>query len=529
MSFEPSKYQKEIYNFIENDTEHLIVQACAGSGKTFTLIKCVKLIPKINSVVVLAFNKSIQMEIRKKLPKDIRVSTLHSLGRQLFHANNIPEVIFEEKKLGIIIVNRFKQYIKEINKENKKQNPKLGDKLSTYLSYSDTKYLEYLLKTVIPKTKSSLCDITEEGISNVPNIDGHEITPAIVEMIQDVLDDCLNNLDIIDYDDMQWIPVKKGFKPQKTYDFVFVDEAQDLSRVQFELIKIICGEHTRIIVFGDSNQAVYGFRNADSNSMRNFKEFFNAKELPLSICYRCGKNIVKYAQRIVPEIEPWDKQEPGIVATRTHDEMIKNITNGEFCICRTNAPLVNIVFTLLRAGKKAMFKGIKLKKSLLNIVEYSKAETLTDLRKYIMDKLKSYREEMIFLLKEAEKTYKERRMVEKRIDEHETLLYFTESVQSVPELKRSMEELFTNKDSDDYITCSTVHGVKGLESDVVYIYDYFLMPHPMATSYREVQEERNIEYVAITRAKKALYLIGGEKRECDTSKDMFLRNGKDRI
>lgn len=513
MTFEPSKYQKEIYNFIGNNTEHLVVQACAGSGKTFTLKECVKLIPKNNSVIVLAFNKNIQMELRKKIPENRRVSTLHSLGKNLFYANNFPKVKVEEKKLDIIIINRFKLYIKEINKENKKQNPKLSDKLSTYFGYSNTKYLKQLLKTVIPKTKSSLCNITEEGISNVPNIDSHEITPAIVEMIQDVLDDCLNNVDMIDYDDMQWIPVKKGFKPQKTYDFVFVDEAQDLSRVQFELIKIVCGENTRIIVFGDSNQAIYGFRNADSNSMKNFKEFFNAKELPLSICYRCGKNIVKYAQRIVPEIEPWDKQELGIVATRTRDEMIKNITNGEFCICRINAPLVNIVFTLLRAGKKAMFKGIKLKKSLLNIVEYSKAETLTDLRKYIMMKLKNYRGEMIFLLEESENTYKERLIIEKRIDEHETLLHFTESVQNIPELKRNMEELFTDKDSDDYITCSTVHGVKGLESNVVYIYDYFLMPLSRAKTPREINEERNIEYVAITRAKKALYLIGGEKRK----------------
>ena len=80
--FIPSEYQKEIFNFISNDTRNAVVSAVAGSGKTTTLVNALDKIPETNSILFLAFNVSIVEELQKKLvgKNNIQVSTVHKFG-----------------------------------------------------------------------------------------------------------------------------------------------------------------------------------------------------------------------------------------------------------------------------------------------------------------------------------------------------------------------------------------------------------------------------------------------------------------
>jgi superfamily I DNA/RNA helicase len=65
---------------------------------------------------------------------------------------------------------------------------------------------------------------------------------------------------VIDYDDMLYLPsTSKGIvRPQ--YDYVFVDEAQDLSEARVKCLRLVCGPETKLVMFGDPLQNIYQVR-----------------------------------------------------------------------------------------------------------------------------------------------------------------------------------------------------------------------------------------------------------------------------
>ena len=83
----PSKYQLDFYNEVKNTNNNIILEACAGSGKTHSLVEALKLIPKYKKTISLAFNKSIASEMSEKVPLHVECSTLHSLGYKIIRKN----------------------------------------------------------------------------------------------------------------------------------------------------------------------------------------------------------------------------------------------------------------------------------------------------------------------------------------------------------------------------------------------------------------------------------------------------------
>ena len=63
--FTPSEYQQRIFDFVLHGTGNAMIKACAGSGKTSTLIAAMKILPKRKSCLFIAFNKSIVEEIKE--------------------------------------------------------------------------------------------------------------------------------------------------------------------------------------------------------------------------------------------------------------------------------------------------------------------------------------------------------------------------------------------------------------------------------------------------------------------------------
>jgi ATP-dependent exoDNAse (exonuclease V) beta subunit len=85
------------------------------------------------------------------------------------------------------------------------------------------------------------------------------------------------------------------------------------------------------------------------------------------------------------------------------------------------------------------------------------------------------------------------------------LMVISETCTSIGQLKRTVEDLFSDNRSD--IVLSSIHRAKGLEADRVFILDYEKMPLDFPQPWARVQEQ-NIMYVALTRAKQELYLVG---------------------
>jgi len=243
--------------------------------------------------------------------------------------------------------------------------------------------------------------------------------------------------------------------------------------------------------------------------MDNFMKYFKAKELQLSICYRCPKNIVKLAQTIVPKIETYDKQKDGIVDSINTEQMLTELEYGDMVLCRTNAPLVELAFKLIRLNKKVTIRGRdSLCNKLIEVIKQQHARNLDDLEKKL-NKLATKQQQRLTEIEMGTRKKEQKKMLMENLDQIHTIKTIILNVTSVKNLIDTINEFFDEK--WDEIILSSIHKAKGLENDRIFIYKYDeLLPHPMARSQKERQQEQNLKYVAITRAQSELYLVDDE-------------------
>lgn len=336
----------------------------------------------------------------------------------------------------------------------------------------------------------------------------NDISDCVKKILQSLIGRSPEEFEVFSIKEVEYKDDVYDIETEDNHNFyaegVLVHNCQDLNRVQFELIKKICNKNTRVILVGDKKQAIYGFRGADSNSMNNLKEYFKAKEFPLSISYRCPKAVVKLAQEIVDDIECSPTAKNGVVENIEQNKINDLAEDGNLILCRTNAPLVQVCFSLIRDGKKATIMGRDIGKNLIKIIDKYTVVNLNDLNSRILN-LRSLHFEKLDMIEQGKYDKKRKNSLIAQVDACDTILALSENVETIDELKHSINRIFTNDRQG--IVCSTVHKAKGLEANIVFIIKYELMPHPMATEDEEVEQEMNIKYVAITRAKETLYLI----------------------
>lgn len=299
----------------------------------------------------------------------------------------------------------------------------------------------------------------------------------------------------IDGSDMIFLPLRNRWLT-KTYDMVVVDEAQDMTVAQLEIARGVC--RGRIFVIGDDRQAIYAFRGADSESLSRLKRELNARELKLTTTYRCGRNIVDLAAAIVPDFRAGDSNPDGVVTDLPLSKLVASAGPGDFILSRINAPLVSTAMSLLRAGKRTRVAGRDIGAGLKTLVKKMRARTIPEFLKKV-DAWMSRETNRALAANRPEK-------VEAIRDQAEMLMSFADNARSVSEVEERITALFTDDGLGEagMITCSSVHRSKGLEADRVFI---------LADTLRASNdEEMNIQYVAITRAKKTLVMVHAEAR-----------------
>jgi superfamily I DNA/RNA helicase len=306
----------------------------------------------------------------------------------------------------------------------------------------------------------------------------------------------------IDFCDMIYIPVIKDMKVRK-YDYVYVDEMQDLNRAQQELVRKIRKPISgRMIAVGDSRQSIYGFAGADLESFNRMKNMFPSTiELPLSVCYRCAKNIVTKAQSIVSHIEPFEGQIDGEERFGSY----KEIQDKDWVLCRNTKPLVLLFTMLIMDGKKAYIKGREIGKDIINFATRRKKLVNID---NLLEKLKEERLELKIKLvkKRVYKPEEDKRIV--NFDEKVgviKILTETNGLKTISQLVKVIEKIFVN-DSEG-ICLSTIHKAKGGEADRVFVLMENLLPSKYAVTEDELLQEENLRYVLYTRAKSSLIFI----------------------
>lgn len=482
-----SDYQEAIFDEVaDEDGGDLIVQARAGSGKTATIIEALSYVPRRESVLLVAFNKTIEEELARRAPEGVEVRTFHGYGlRTLTKAigdlkvdPNRPRQLCHQLfggKLHRETVTAHSHILAACKHQN------LFDPTDTQI---DDLMYRFDIEPNVPFPADKMPKATVRQITDWQVQERKEF----VKRTKRLLNESKNVKGFIDFNDMIWLPNALDIKPFR-YDRVFVDEAQDTDPGQVDLVERGLGNSGRLSYVGDDRQAIYQWRGADLNAL----QLDDANELPLPVCYRCARSIVRVARQIVPDIEPWSESPEGKVVRISSDDIVKYPEPGDVILSRTNGALVGVWLKLISAGLPAKILGRDIGRGLASFIKQSKASTILELLDYTEK----------WLEVEIRKLQKQDRSITGALDKVACVKYLTRGLDSVDDVIDRAEEIFTQNIKDERITLSTVHKYKGMENRRVFV----LMK---TFRWRSHREEANIFYVAVTRAKEELYLVGSE-------------------
>jgi DNA helicase-2/ATP-dependent DNA helicase PcrA len=472
-----STYQSNLFSFVATGKGNAVVQAVAGSGKSTTSVEAMKHVPAGLSTIFLAFNKSIAEELKSK---GVNARTFHSL---------VFNPAIKARTGGRLETNKLRQLVKE-----------------NWTDKDAELYAAFCYRMVGMARQvgiGCLVDDTEEQWSAIADHHGFEMDSEMGEYSiaiaksRELLILC-NKDTRLDFDDMMYRVVKDGISLPK-FDFIFVDEAQDTNAIQRAVLKKIMKPNSRLVAVGDRRQSIYGFRGADSSAMDLIQEEFSAVELPLSITYRCAKNIVKEARGFSPEIEAAATAVDGEVIRKGFDFKLEEIGNKDMIVCRVTKPLIALCYSFIRNKIPAMVMGKEIGQGMVNLIDKMKARGIDAL----ITKLDKFREREVEKARAKDQDNK----IDAINDKVESIMVLIDSLEettrTIPHLIGIINEMFA--DGNGKIVLATIHKAKGLEADTVFWLNSdkkLRARHPW-----QQQQEDNCCYIAITRAKTKLVYI----------------------
>lgn len=495
--FRPSPEQEEAFSFVESGEGNAVLEAVAGSGKTTTLVQMCRLFNG-DSAVFTAFNKKVSVDIERNLKAegiyDVKAATFHSIGlgtwrrvewnveveadktRLICEKFNLP------KSAGAFIraaVSVAKQSCFGIECSIKDEE--------AWLSAVDHFDLE-----------EKLYSDDESGEDPIALDDALEMSMRVFEYSIDI------NHRLVDFDDMLFAPLYHDAKFYKN-NWVLIDEAQDTNRARRLMAeRMLDPWNGRLIAVGDRHQAIYGFTGADADALDLIQEKFHCVPLPLTVSWRCAKEIIRQAQIYVPEIQHAPGAPDGCFGGKTEEEFKKlDLQPTDVILCRNTKPLVELALGYIRKGVPCLVEGRDIGQGLIQLTrKWRKARTVSGLR----SRLEKYLERQVKRLTEKGR----RGRAELMKDKVESLYAVADNLPgdaSLDELRHSITQLFGDSEEQyrPRLTLSTIHKAKGREWDRVFIYgrDKY-MPSKYAKQDWELQQENNLIYVATTRAKREL-------------------------
>ena len=384
---------------------------------------------------------------------------------------------------------------------------------------------------------------------------------------------------------------------QKKFRYVLIDEFQDINRIQYDVIRMLAQPENNLFVVGDDDQAIYGFRGADSELMLGFgKDFPDAKQILLGMNYRSTANIVQNSLKLIENnVERYSKK---LEANREggsclHIQEVKDpVEEAEYVLeeiqkCKENGikeeeiAILFRVHTDARAVVEAMVERkipFQMKEHLPNIYEHFIAKDIMayfrlatgarhrqdflqimnrpkrylgrdsvagakasfeDMRKFycdkdwMIDRIDQFEWDVKMLMKMA--PYAAIQYIRKRIGYDDFLKEYAfthqinrsdlnEVLAEIEEAAKafsSVEEWFAHV--EEYtetlkvkekernrprpgVRLMTIHASKGLEFKQVFLIaaNEGRSPYQKAKTDKEIEEERRLFYVAMTRAKDFL-------------------------
>lgn len=354
-------------------------------------------------------------------------------------------------------------------------------------------------------------------------------------------------------------------KYSKRFKYVLVDEYQDVNTAQYVLTKQLSSHHKNITVVGDAAQAIYSFRGADFRNILNFKnDFVDVAVFNLEQNYRSSQNILTAANAVIskntahPVLKLWTENADGerltiYNAQNEVDEanfIVERILSSALpfssfaVLYRTNAQSRTVEEAFLHTNiPYRIYGGVRFyeRKEIRDVLSYLRIieNPLDDVARERVEKLGKNRfKKFLEFVREYKKKLKPAELVDKILEttgyveliddgteqglmrvenvkelksvasEYENLTTLLENI-ALMEGKITPEKSHEGKNSANVVTLMTIHAAKGLEFEYVFLIgmEEGLFPHSRSMlDVGEIEEERRLAYVGMTRAKQKLYM-----------------------
>jgi superfamily I DNA/RNA helicase len=544
--------QERIFDFVRTGEGHGIIDAVAGAGKTTTIMECTRYAKDPAKVLFCAFNNSIAKEIRQRFKKqnmtEVTVQTIHSLGFRILRENTDygSRLQLREYKYTTLFQSEEMQtklspHIKALCELNN-LNPSSSDSRQKFAIKNLTYRIRTRLLNINQKHRATLNGPTFDDFSSLIEHFGiftpaeeksktfHEeleIYYAAHRLLLTVGNDLAARSYLIDFTDMIYLPFVWKLNSATKYDWIFIDECQDLSKAQFAVAAKYGKQGSRVLAVGDPRQSIYGFTGADVESFSRVARMTRATALPLTTCFRCPTKVIELAQEIREDIVG-AKTDLGNVEPILIEQVTDLARPGDLIISRLRAPLLVLVFGFIEKEVKIQVSEDEAREfigELKNLFKQAELQASVKRRYKTFEALKKtvFHRNMWLIRQNAGKIPKvterevfletETEYLEKRLEFlHKRYELWQKRCTSISKvLERIKTQVSAKKNA---IKLSTIHRAKGLEEDRVFIIDYDKLPwaRQQQKDWEKVQET-NLKYVAITRAKETLFLVESEDIE----------------
>ncbi|MFC4230287.1 UvrD-helicase domain-containing protein [Parasediminibacterium paludis] len=466
------------------------INAVAGSGKTTTVIAYAKAKPATSRILYLAFNKSVKLEAIKKFAEigltNVTVETAHSLA--------------------------FKYIVYRSNYKVRPQGYKTNE-IAELLSLKATgeKHAEYIIANHINKMIAYFCNSDKHKVQELNYLDivadpvARTFVAANYQYIEKQARIVLGKMDNAEIEITHDFYLKKFqlANPQLGYDYILFDEGQDASPA---MLAIFLQQAATKVIVGDTHQQIYGWRYAvNSLEKADFTTYH------LSTSFRFAQPIADLAVDVLQWKEQLTTHKPVTINGKGKSKTKATVA----VIARTNLGL--LLKAIEYVTEKKDIKHIYFEGNINSYTYADEGASLYDVLNLQNGKRDLIRDNLIKAMKDIEEL---KEYIEKTEDMQLGMMVeiVKEYGNEIPSIIKAIKDKHLPNDEKEKadIIFSTVHRCKGMEYDIIHLANDFINEEKLektladtkkeALNTTKLNEEINLLYVAITRAKHSLHI-----------------------
>ena len=276
----------------------MLILAGAGSGKTLTITT--RLAYLIGEVGIDPLN-TLTLTFTNKAATEMKLRALNLIRSSQPSANPL---LCTFHKFGLLFL---KLYMRELNRANNFVIIDIDDKKKIIKEFENS-IATNIVSNEISRYKNMLLS-PEEIISSsvIPAFIGGRANYEKIAKAYKSYEEYLAANNLVDFDDLLCLTYRiRDSNPSlcnqisNRYKYITIDEYQDTNELQYKLLRKLCQAHENVVVVGDDDQSIYGWRGAKIENILNFKDQFSSvKVVRLEENYRSSSNILNAANELI--------------------------------------------------------------------------------------------------------------------------------------------------------------------------------------------------------------------------------------